>query len=196
MAGHIELALTRIRRVYPNLFQENRKIQFRLMSQAFIEMIRTTYPSKESTMDMDIAPESIDAIFNFGKQLQQEYENEKDAEYADQLTNLFSIMTEADPYSSPMACLLDVSLRSALANELLTAILSKRHMLLSPPPSSHVCLTFGHSFVVHEKRSPCSAYEMLIKQLICVLSELSNLGYGQSAFIDIEKDFLTAKNSH
>lgn len=83
-------------------------------------------------MKTEVDSEAIDAIFDFGKQLQQEYENEKDVEYADQLTNLFSIMTETDPYSSPMAFLLDVHLRSILANELLTAILSKMMLIVMP----------------------------------------------------------------
>lgn len=92
----------------------------------------TTTTRRDSNSSIDYSHEEDDMkkmsvirkAMNYGHQLQEEYQSYP--KYVTKLMELFTLLAYADPKTSPLAHLLDPSLRDTIASELNTAIKSKK----------------------------------------------------------------------
>ncbi|KAI7891797.1 concanavalin A-like lectin/glucanase domain-containing protein [Mucor mucedo] len=94
-----------------------------------------TYSSKEPHCDtemMDIdssndgkTAESLKHVMEYGQKLQEEYRHDTRDKTRSCLVEIFSLLAYRDPDNSPVAYLMDISRRDALATEVNAAILGK-----------------------------------------------------------------------
>lgn len=90
---------------------------------------RSSYCSNVSLNEDEEAPKTMTAVrraMHYGQQLQDEYQHTK---YWSQLMDLFTLLSFADPKSSPMSHSLDTSRRDLVASDLNDAIQGKEFIL-------------------------------------------------------------------
>ncbi|KAK9504990.1 hypothetical protein O3M35_009148 [Rhynocoris fuscipes] len=139
--GNIEDALLLTDEIYPNLFQENKELQFKLICRQFIEMINSKSHELQNELQFMKQPESNYLQFNgdvnnqstlkklltLGEKIYNYNKTLNGTEYHDNLTKLmldtFSLLSYSDPHNSCMSSLLDGSHRKDLYYELNTAIM-------------------------------------------------------------------------
>ncbi|KAJ1328526.1 hypothetical protein BSLG_010258 [Batrachochytrium salamandrivorans] len=112
-------------------------------------------------------PVSDISVIHFGQEMQQNYGESKSEPIRQALQELFSLICYPDSQNSPMAYMLDLSARHAVANSLNDAMLEM------------------------ESLPPTSALERLVRQALCTHDVLVKEDVGAASFIDPERDCLS-----
>ncbi|KAI8639990.1 hypothetical protein BD408DRAFT_420470 [Parasitella parasitica] len=108
------------------------------------------------------AANSLKLVMQYGQTLQKEYQHDIRGKTRSSLVEIFSLLAYDDPYSSPVANLLEISRRDALATDVNAAILA------------------------FQNRPEMPGMERIYKQIILCNKELSYEGFGKAALINID----------
>eukprot|EP00123_Amoebidium_parasiticum_P004318 comp15596_c0_seq1/m.12712 comp15596_c0_seq1/g.12712 ORF comp15596_c0_seq1/g.12712 comp15596_c0_seq1/m.12712 type:complete len:495 (-) comp15596_c0_seq1:53-1537(-) len=122
LAGRIDDALALTEATYPGMLAAHRDLHFRLKRQKFIEMVAANTTKGDGNMGEIIA---------FGKQLQAECP-ESEGDMRKSLVEAFGMLAYKDLSTSPMAYLLDVTQREAIAEDLNSCILGSQNLPAAP----------------------------------------------------------------
>lgn len=160
LEGDMDSALEMLEGLFPEALQQHEMLYFRIRCRKFIEMMRASTESQQSSFidDKELGPEldimdaddekdvtmkdvtkvstlrsngrtkrpdsaaSLAAAIEYGRQLQTLYAN-AGSNYKNGLQNAFSLLAYPDPQNSPIAHLLEPSLRAEIAEEINRAIL-------------------------------------------------------------------------
>jgi hypothetical protein len=149
--GEIDKAIAELNRLYPDFLQNRQDILFKLLCQKFIEMIKHA-PIEDTMMfgQMEMYP----TFMNRGPQ------------YSKDLEEVFSLLAYIDPYSSPMAYLLDEKRREPIVSDLNCALL------------------------VHTNRPAIPQLEKVVRQTCVVIDEVVNNCAGPAAIFLNVKEFI------
>ncbi|KAK4515862.1 uncharacterized protein ATC70_010820 [Mucor velutinosus] len=126
---------------------------------------RSSYCSNVSLSEDDETPKTMKNVrkaMHYGQQLQDEYQHTK---YWSQLMDLFTLLSFADPTSSPISHLLDISRRDLVASDLNNAIQAYQH------------------------QANKSNLELVLKQAIVTSKELALSGHGGASLIHMQSQF-------
>ncbi|KAL7333707.1 hypothetical protein PS15p_202572 [Mucor circinelloides] len=139
----------------------------RRLSSVSIHDRRSSYCSNLSLNEEDEAPKTMTTVrkaMHYGQQLQDEYQHTK---YANQLMDMFTLLSFADPKSSPMGHLLDISRRDLVASDLNNAIQAYQH------------------------QANKSNLELILKQAIVASKELALSGHGKASLVHIQNQYVS-----
>lgn len=124
-----------------------------------------TLGSDSSNIDENNQQEAADAlksVMEYGQRLQEEYRHDTQEKTRSSLVEIFSLLAYRDPYCSPVAYLMNVSRRDALATEVNAAILA------------------------YQNRPEMPAMERIYKQIMLCNKELALEGNGKASLINID----------
>ncbi|CAO3662436.1 unnamed protein product [Rhizopus stolonifer] len=179
--GHIDQAIELIEHHFPSLLEERGKsILLLLKCGKFIEMMREykkvssekkthmvdIVEFDEPTLHKDNSASFLEQVMKYGQQIQEEYKFDHSEKTKESLMEIFSLLAYPDLYNSPVAHIMSVSRRDALATEVNTAILA----------------------FLHQPETP--ALERIYRQMILTYKTLAIKGDGKSAFIKVNDNYL------
>lgn len=90
----------------------------------------------EPTSHKDNSASFLEQVMKYGQQIQEEYKLDHSEKTKESLMEIFSLLAYPDPYNSPVAHIMSVSRRDALATEVNTAILAFLNQPETPAASS------------------------------------------------------------
>ncbi|KAI8991187.1 hypothetical protein BDF20DRAFT_843185 [Mycotypha africana] len=102
-------------------------------------------------------------LLEYGQQLSEEYRYDSRTKTKSYLMEIFSLLAYPDPYASPVAHLMNVSRRDALATEVNAAILA------------------------YQNRPEMPALDRILRQIILTSKELAFKGDGKAALMNLEE---------
>ncbi|KAI9473628.1 MAG: hypothetical protein EXX96DRAFT_578714 [Benjaminiella poitrasii] len=118
--------------------------------------------ANDDTTGSNQAANSLKLVMQYGQKLQEEYRHDTREKIRSSLVEIFSLLAYPDPYCSPVAYLMNISRRDALATEVNAAILAFQH------------------------RPEMPALERIYRQIILCNKELACEGDGKAALINID----------
>ncbi|KAM9963793.1 hypothetical protein ACTFIW_007047 [Dictyostelium discoideum] len=141
--GNIDEVIKELDNIYPNFLTQNRDIQFKLLCQKFIEMIKTS---------------PIEETMAFGQNQLSNFSFES-KECESNLNEIFSLIAYSDPYTSPVSFLLEKSKRDQIINDLNCALLVYCHKPATPVLEKIVKQAkVAIDQVVYQNASPAAAF--------------------------------------
>ncbi|KAI9103242.1 concanavalin A-like lectin/glucanase domain-containing protein [Phlyctochytrium arcticum] len=189
--GRIDEAVASIQALCPQLLQQDRNLDMLLRCQKFVEMMQSvaspsTGDSKQdegNTSHMDVDGDDENSItpaqdsdpsrgdrlreaLVLGQEIQSEFGPTANEHVWNALVETYSLVAYSDPMTSPVAYLLDPANRVMVADAANSAILA------------------------FQSRSPVPGIELMYRQTATVVQELTLLGNGAAAFINVERECL------
>ncbi|OAD03578.1 hypothetical protein MUCCIDRAFT_178831 [Mucor lusitanicus CBS 277.49] len=149
MTGHVDLAVQKTEAMYPNLLQNNADLLFQLKARKFLDLLMDNHRGEPLSSAQQ-------------QSLCSSYQHTK---YWSQLMDLFTLLSFADPKSSPMSHSLDTSRRDLVASDLNDAIQAYQH------------------------QANKSNLEWILKQAIATSKELALSGHGMASLIHMQSQF-------
>lgn len=146
---------------------------------------RSSYCSNLSLNEDDEAPKNMTTVrkaMHYGQQLQDEYQH---TPYWSQLMDLFTLLSFADPKSSPMSHLLDTSRRDLVASDLNNAIQGR--FFFYSKIKNRFSLTLCQLAYQHQANK--SNLELVLKQAIVANKELALSGHGKASLMHMQSQF-------